>query len=211
MTRRPITLIALAGLTVLTLVAVVQWLSMPEPATPEARRDSMVMKTLVWFDEPKPAPKAEFLGPDGEVLHFEDFKGQALLVNLWATWCAPCVKELPSLDALEKQRGGEGFKVIAISLDKEGLSVIDPFFETNEITSLKAYADPKSKIKREFGAPGLPTTYLINRNGQVVAWFVGPTEWDDPKALASVDRLLAQADPATPAALADPATASSYP
>lgn len=208
MTRRPITLIAIAGLTVLTLVAVVQWLSLPEEATPEARRDSMAMKTLVWFDEPKPAPTAEFLGPDGEVLHFSDFKGQALLVNLWATWCAPCVKELPSLDALEKQRGGEGFKVIAISLDKEGLSVIEPFFETNEITALKAYADPKSKVKRQFGAPGLPTTYLINREGQVVAWFVGPTEWDDPAAMASVDRLIAQAEPATPA---DPATASSYP
>jgi thiol-disulfide isomerase/thioredoxin len=191
MNRRPLALIAvIASLTVLTLAAVVQWFALPEPVPPIEKRDRLAMKTLVWFDEPKPAPKTAFIGPDGEAVKFSDFKGKALVVNLWATWCAPCIKELPSLDKLEEERGGPTFRVVALSIDKEGASVIQPFFETNEIRSLKIYADPEAKVKREFAPPGLPTTYLINRDGQVVAWFVGPTEWDSPEALKSVDRLM---------------------
>jgi thiol-disulfide isomerase/thioredoxin len=207
MNRRPLAIIAvIASLTVLILAAVVQWLALSEPELRVEKReklDKLVMKTLVWYDEPKPAPKAAFLGPDGKTMRFSDFRGKALVVNLWATWCAPCIKELPSLDKLEEERGGSTFSVIAISIDKEGLSVIQPFFETNNIKSLKSYADPGAKVKREFAPPGLPTTYLINRDGQVVAWFVGPTEWDSPDAMKSVDRLMASTR--------SPATASSGP
>ena len=206
MNRRPLTIALIASLTVLALVAVVQWLTLPpEPKPHVKKRDELAMKTLVWFDKPRPAPKAAFLGPDGKPVHFSDFRGKALVVNLWATWCAPCIKELPSLDALEAERGSDRFGVVAISIDREGLSVIEPFFEINEVKALKAYADPEARVKREFGAPGLPTTYLIDRKGDVVAWFVGPTEWDSPDALKSVDKLTASASSLTPA------TASSGP
>lgn len=130
------------------------------------------------------APETAFF-VGGEREHtFADFKGQALVVNLWATWCAPCVTEMPALDRLSETVAKDGIAVLPLSADREGAPVIEAFFATNGIGHLPVMVDRMGKVARSLGVPGLPTTVLYDREGRERGRVVGTAEWDAPEAIA---------------------------
>ncbi|GAB4356423.1 MAG: TlpA disulfide reductase family protein [Kiloniellaceae bacterium] len=139
-------------------------------------------ENFTFSDPPVPAPSAAFQGLEGETLSLADFRGRVVLVNFWATWCAPCVKEMPSLERLHAALADEGFAVLAISQDRGGAGVVTPFLDRLDLQRLPVYLDPKGVLARAFALKGLPTTFLIDRAGQVRAGLVGPAEWDSPAA-----------------------------
>jgi thiol-disulfide isomerase/thioredoxin len=141
----------------------------------------------------KEAPAAPFLAGGETERTFADFAGQALVVNLWATWCAPCVTEMPALDRLSGEVAGDGIAVLTLSADREGAPVIEAFFAANGIRHLPVMVDRMGKVARALGVPGLPTTILYDRQGRELGRVVGTAEWDAPEAVAFLRACLASA------------------
>lgn len=120
---------------------------------------------------------------EGEPLTLGAFKGKAILVNFWATWCAPCLKELPSLDALQAELGGEDFEVVAVASDSRGPAKAVEFLDRLNITHLKPYADPTMRlVGATGGGASLPLSILYDRNGQEIGRIMGDTDWSSEEA-----------------------------
>ncbi|MDQ0317103.1 thiol-disulfide isomerase/thioredoxin [Amorphus orientalis] len=134
----------------------------------------------------------------GEPVTLADFSGKTVLLNLWATWCAPCRAEMPSLDNLEDQRGSDDFQVVAVSVDTKTDGRAEKFYEETGIDDLVFFIEPTltlfNTLKENGLAYGMPTTLLIDGNGCHVGSLNGPAEWDAPEALALVDAALAERD-----------------
>ena len=139
--------------------------------------------------EPKPVPELAFFDGAGNQVTFADFRGEVVVLNLWATWCAPCRREMPSLDRLQARFGGNGLEVIALSLDRGDIAKVRDFFEELGISSLAIYHDPEARRPRA-RRPGLPTTVVIDRSGQEVGRLLGPAEWDSDEAIAVIEALV---------------------
>lgn len=152
-------------------------------------------RNFTFSDPPVPAPSVAFQALDGTATSLVDFEGQVLLVNFWATWCAPCVKEMPALERLHLALADEGLAVLAVSEDRGGAAVVEPFLARIDLQRLPVYLDAKGTLARAFALKGLPTTFLIGRDGRVLAGLVGPAEWDSPEALAFVRHYLRDAAP----------------
>jgi thiol-disulfide isomerase/thioredoxin len=142
--------------------------------------------------EPKPAPELSFLDGQGNALSLEDFRGKVVVLNLWATWCAPCRHEMPSLDRLQAAFGDDGLLVLPLSLDRGEVSQIEAFYDEVGLSTLKIYHDPKAAVGRAFAAYGLPTTIVIDREGQEIGRLLGPAEWDSEEAMALIRAVLAE-------------------
>jgi len=136
------------------------------------------------------APEVHFKGENGAELSLEDFRGQVVLLNIWATWCGPCRAEMPSLDRLQAQHGGNGLRVVAVSVDEGGLTMVRRFFQQRSIRNLKLYADSDDSTAAAFGIGPIPTTILIDRDGNMVGRMIGGTQWDSPAAVELVGRYL---------------------
>lgn len=134
-------------------------------------------------DQPRPVPELSFITADGARGDLSDFKGKVVLLNLWATWCAPCVREMPSLDALQGRLGGEDFEVVALSLDRGGRNVVQPFFDRVGVRNLAMYLDPQSTAMGTLKPRGLPTTLVIDRDGFELGRLEGDAEWDSEEAV----------------------------
>jgi len=134
----------------------------------------------------KPAPDSTFNDPDGEQSSLTQFQGKPVLVNLWATWCAPCVKELPTLDRLSQSKG---VAVVAISQDMGPHASVVAFLTEHKITTLEAYQDPKMALSGALGAEVLPTSILFDAKGREVWRYVGDLDWTSVGAA----KLLAEA------------------
>ena len=132
--------------------------------------------------EVKPAPLAQFLDEHGERINLEKFRGRIVVLNLWATWCTPCIAEMPTLDHLQAQLEPLGVVVIALSLDRGGPKVVRDFFDEHEIKHLGVYVDPTMRAQSDFTVIGLPTTIVIDREGRERGRIVGPAEWDEARA-----------------------------
>lgn len=128
------------------------------------------------------APDVQFLDAAHNKLNLEAFSGKVVVLNLWATWCTPCIKEMPMLDRLQQQLESVGVVVVALSLDSGGPEVVKAFYEEHGIEHLKIYVDPTSRALGGFNVIGLPTTILIDRDGNDRGRVVGPAEWDDAAA-----------------------------
>jgi thiol-disulfide isomerase/thioredoxin len=140
---------------------------------------------------PWPAPQASFADAQGKTLSLADFAGRLVLVNFWATWCAPCRKEMPSLERLQT-RLGDKITILAISEDSGGQKAVAPFVARFGITALRTYLDPTSAVGRAFKVDGLPTSFLVDRQGRVLGQVVGEARWDSPKMLSVIEPLLRQ-------------------
>jgi thiol-disulfide isomerase/thioredoxin len=140
--------------------------------------------------EPKPVPELSFQDAQGNQLSLADFRGQVVVLNLWATWCAPCRREMPSLDRLQAEHGGDRLHVLPLSIDRGGLEQIEAFYDEVGIQHLKIYRDPKAAASRALGAFGLPTTVVIDRDGREVGRVLGPDEWDSDEAVAVLRALM---------------------
>lgn len=129
-----------------------------------------------------PAPVSAFVDEQGVRTSLERFRGKVVVLNLWATWCTPCVAEMPMLDRLQQQLESVGVVVVALSLDRGGPAAVKAFYEENGIKHLGVYVDPTMRAQADFKVIGLPTTILIDRDGRDRGRVVGPAEWDDAKA-----------------------------
>ena len=130
-----------------------------------------------------------FFSLDQQEFFLSDFNGKVLLVNLWATWCAPCRIEMPSLDRLEDILGDERFQVIAIAVEKTDISKIADFYKEEGIDNLKIFHDKSTKSGLYAKATGLPFTLLIDREGKEVGRKDGPWEWDSNEVLEIINKL----------------------
>ena len=159
----------------------------PEPA-PQQEQPSVGKITPV---SPKlPAPAAAFYGRDGKPIRLADWRGHWVLVNLWATWCAPCIKEMPSLDRMQAKLG-PAISVVAISEDRGGSKVVEPFLARLAVPSLTIGLDVPDGILSGLKIRGLPTSFLIDPEGRIVAKLEGGTEWDTGPTLARLQELIA--------------------
>lgn len=144
------------------------------------------MEKFVPATEKRRAPATPFTDAAGRNLSLADFRGRLVLVNFWATWCGPCVREMPSLERLHKQLGGADFTVIALSEDRKGWEVIAPFRTRIGLGDLPLFHDLKSETMFSLKGRGLPTTILFDREGYELGRLVGPAEWDTPEAVALI-------------------------
>lgn len=142
------------------------------------------------LETPRSLPDLHFTNANGRPQNLADFRGRFVLLNLWATWCVPCRKEMPTLDRLEVNLGGPDFEVVALSIDRQGLATVQPFFKELRLKALRVYLDQSGEAASTLGAPGLPTTLLIDRDGQEVARKIGPAEWDSPAMEGVIRRYL---------------------
>ena len=149
------------------------------------------LKKLTAREAPPRQPNTTYLTADGQELTLEQLRGKVVLVNVWGTWCAPCIKEMPSLDRLQGLRGGEDFEVVTISIDRTNEEAAK-FFTENDITNLKPWHDGTYGVTGQLIIRGFPSTVLYDRSGGEVGFFEGDAEWDSPEALALVDYLLAR-------------------
>jgi thiol-disulfide isomerase/thioredoxin len=140
--------------------------------------------------EPKPVPELSFEDAQGKQLSLADFHGKVVVLNLWATWCAPCRREMPSLDRLQAELGGDRLHVLPLSIDRVGLQQIEAFYDEVGIQHLQIYRDPKAATSRALGAFGLPTTVVFDREGREVGRVLGPDEWDGDEAVAILRALM---------------------
>jgi thiol-disulfide isomerase/thioredoxin len=129
-----------------------------------------------------PAPATMFMDEHGAAANLERFRGKVVVLNLWATWCTPCVAEMPMLDRLQHQLESVGVVVVALSLDRGGPNAVKAFYQEHGIKHLGVYVDPTMRAQSDFKVIGLPTTILIDREGRDRGRIVGPAEWDDAKA-----------------------------
>jgi thiol-disulfide isomerase/thioredoxin len=157
-------------------------------------------RKFVLHDAPKPLPDISFQDGNGKARSLHDFRGKFVLLNIWATWCAPCRKEMPTLDRLQAATGGPDFEVAALSIDRAGLDVVAKFYRELSAENLAMYIDTAGKAATTLGAVGLPTTLLIDRDGREIGRLVGPAEWDAPEMMAFIrSRLTAQTGSPMPA------------
>ena len=138
----------------------------------------------------RPAPTAEFRTASGKHLTLADFRGRVVLLNVWATWCGPCRSEMASLDRLQALHQGDGLAVLAVSVDSDGPAAVRRYFQQSDIRNLALYLDADNATARAVGARSIPTTLLINRDGNVVGSLVGAMQWDSPDALALIRHYL---------------------
>jgi thiol-disulfide isomerase/thioredoxin len=139
---------------------------------------------FVLHETPKPVPELRFEDGSGRALRLADFRGKVVLLNIWATWCGPCRREMPTLDRLQAEVGGPAFEVVALSIDRGGIEVVRKFYAEVGLQHLAMYVDSSGKSTRELGVVGLPTTLLADRDGREVGRLVGPAEWDAPAMIA---------------------------
>jgi len=132
----------------------------------------------------RPAPIEPFFDAEGNETSLHEFGGKVVLLNLWATWCAPCVKEMPSLDRLQAALGGDRFQVVAVSVDRRGAEAVRPYFERLGIAHLPIYVEPKNQLAQALGLRVLPSTIVIGPSGLMVGNLIGAAEWDAPEAQA---------------------------
>lgn len=139
---------------------------------------------------PRPLPEIAFRDKDGKDLLLSNFKGRVILLNIWATWCTPCRREMPTLDRLQAQLGGPDFEVVALSIDRAGVEKVKPFFAEIGVRQLKIYIDQRSAVTSRLAVVGLPTTLLIDREGREVWRYVGPAEWDDGEWMQEIRKAI---------------------
>ena len=142
-------------------------------------------------DSPRtPVPQTGIVDLSGNTRYLGEFQGRVLLVNLWATWCAPCRAELPSLMRLQETLSDDGFQLVMIATDRRGVAVVRPFLEENGFGSFLTYLDPDGEAFMSLGAQAIPTTILIDRRGREVGRHRGAVQWDNPTTVDSIRRIL---------------------
>ncbi|WP_134724435.1 TlpA disulfide reductase family protein [Paracoccus luteus] len=159
----------------------------PGPVDWQAARDAGLPKLVE--SSPAPVPDVPFSDIDGGTHSLADYRGKLLLVNFWATWCAPCREEMPSLDALQRQMGDEDFAVLTIASGRNPPPAIRKFFEESAITDLPTLTDPTMALARAFGVMAMPVSVLVDADGNEIARMSGDADWASPAALALIAQL----------------------
>lgn len=168
--------------------AVFLWFDAQQAGPPEFRG---AVQKFQAKSPPAALPDLHFADAEGKVKRLADFRGRVLVLNYWATWCGPCVEEMPSLSRLQAKLGGDRFAVLAVSVDREGLPVVGPFLEKIAVKNLAIYTDRTGATMRALGVRGLPTTMIIDGEGREAGRIEGMANWDSPEAEALVRHYMA--------------------
>jgi len=137
------------------------------------------------------APAFSLSGPNGESISLADQAGKVVLINFWATWCRPCVKEMPALEGLWKRYRDDGLEVITINVDKRGAKAVKKFIKRHAI-NLPMVLDPKGDTRRDYEVIAMPTSYLLGRDGRFIGKALGDRQWDGPVAHRLIESALAE-------------------
>jgi thiol-disulfide isomerase/thioredoxin len=141
------------------------------------------MAAFVFRKEPEALPDFKFQDESGKERTLAHWRGKVVLLNLWATWCLPCRKEMPALDRLQKSLGSDKFEVVAISIDRKGMEASRKFLTETGVKNLALYLDATARLNSELRVVGLPATILIDAQGREVGRLLGPAEWDGEDAV----------------------------
>lgn len=151
---------------------------------------------MSFVDQPRQLNDLVFNGPDGKPRTMADFSGKTVLLNLWATWCVPCREEMPALNTLQKELGGERFEVVAVNIDTGTDEKPKAFLNETGVHELGYYRDASmdtfNTLKKEGLAFGLPVTLLLDDKGCLVSGMNGPAAWDSPDAKALISAAIAE-------------------
>jgi thiol-disulfide isomerase/thioredoxin len=143
------------------------------------------------LDQPRVVSDFTFEDATGRAILLKEFKGKFTLLNVWATWCPPCRREMPSLDRFQSLVSGDSrLRVVALSVDRIGFPQLKAFYDVIGIKSLSNYRGEESEVLTSLGIAGLPTTLLLDPDGMETARLVGPTEWDEPRVVSQILNLI---------------------
>jgi len=145
----------------------------------------------------KPLPDLKLTDLSGKSVQLSDYRGKVLFINIWATWCAPCRDEMPSMESLYQKLKGDGFEMIGISIDEGGLEVVKPFVKEFGLT-FPILHNSTGDVQKKFMTTGVPETFLVNKNGIILHHMIGPTNWDRPIIVDALASLIAKGTSATP-------------
>lgn len=173
-----------------TALAVCANAALADTAALEALREGS-MKKLVFHAEPRAVSEAAFVDETEAERTLAEFAGKHVVLNFWATWCAPCRKEMPALDRLQAELGGETFAVVTLATGRNSPTGIRRFFEDEGVTGLPRFRDPKQAVARDMAVLGLPVTVILSPEGEEIARLQGDAEWDSASAKAIISALIA--------------------
>ena len=148
-------------------------------------------QNFVLRDAPVAVPEFEFTDGEGHARTLTDFRGKVVLLNIWATWCLPCRKEMPTLDRLQAALGGDDFAVVPLSIDRGGVERVKKFFDEIGVQHLAIYVDSSRTANSALDVFGLPATLLVDRQGRELGRLTGPAEWDAPGMIAFLKAIIA--------------------
>lgn len=162
-------------------------------ASPTHRREPLArgdMAAFVMNRAPQPLPEISFQDGAGKLLSLTRWKGKVVLLNIWATWCAPCRKEMPDLDRLQAALGSDRFEVVALAVDRAGVEGAKAFLDNIGAKRLAVYADPGARAGSALRIAGMPTTLLLDPQGMEIGRLTGPAKWDGADARALIVQLI---------------------
>jgi len=175
---------ALAAAVFAGAALVVLYVIRPVQASPVRETIPHALAALRPDPQPKPVPAATFVDAQGRSQALSAFKGRVVILNIWATWCAPCVRELPEVGRLVAALGPGKVTVVAVNTGHEDAAATASFLKTHGAANLAVYRDPDLSLMSAFGSEGLPFSVLIDARGREIARASGPMQWDDPAAIA---------------------------
>jgi peroxiredoxin len=136
-----------------------------------------------------PAPDFTFPGLDGKMVSLSDYRGKVVLVNIWATWCPPCVEEMPSMEKLYQKLKGKDFEILAVSIDSLGVKAVAPFMKKHKLT-FPALIDSAGTLRTSYRTTGIPESFIIDKDGILVEKIIGPRDWTRPAILSFLNNLM---------------------
>ncbi len=156
----------------------------------DTRADGSRILNLIARSHARELPAFKFVDRAGNQLTLENFRGKIVALHFWATWCFPCREELPTVDALQEQLGGEDFTVVPLSVDRGGAELVGQYYADNGIVNLPVYIDEGMDVARALLVNGIPYTILINREGREVARVLGDRNWATPDVTALLKKVI---------------------
>lgn len=148
------------------------------------------MRKLVIHDSPRAVEAIAFTAEDGTDLTLDAFRGQIVVLNFWATWCPPCRKEMPMLDALNRDMGGDDLRVVTVATGRNSPAAMRRFFDEADIETLPLHNDPTMALARGMAVLGLPVTVILDRDGREIARMQGEADWNGPSARAVLQAMI---------------------
>ncbi len=143
-------------------------------------------------ETPMALPDISFADAEGTTVSLKNWEGKLVLLNIWATWCVPCREEMPTLDKLQKELGSDSFEVVALSIDRAGVKVVEEFYREINIRNLRIFVDQSGTAARDLKVFGLPATLLIDTKGQELGRLIGATEWDSAEMISLIKLTIIQ-------------------
>jgi thiol-disulfide isomerase/thioredoxin len=196
--------LAIAGLSAAAATAMaaafIAWTAQPAfpphsaPSVAMAQATASDQPPFIALDMPRPLPPLSFVNGDGEATTLADFHGRIVLLNVWATWCVPCRKEMPALDRLQASLEGADFAVVPLSIDHRGRDVVERFYRELGLNALRVYLDTSGNAPYVINAFGMPTTLLIDREGRELGRVIGAAQWDDAAIVSLIKGYLGTRD-----------------